>query len=126
MAFKEVTKTPNQSEINQLKRQYKTASKKFEDAKYRFKDSINWDDFETLSVSDFLQLKELYITQKKLYWKIHQLEHPEDKATKAAYDYLNSLDHNAQIDFLASNGLTTHKLIQEIERNPNFIKEVTA
>ena len=126
MVLKEVTKAPTQREISSLKRQYKKAVKKFEDAKYRLQDAIKWDDFETLSVTDFLELKELYITKKKLYWKLHALEHPEDKATREAYAYLNRLDHNAQIDFLAEHGLTTHEFIREIERNPNFIDEVTA
>lgn len=126
MALKPVSKAPKPSEVNQLKREYRALERKFEDAKYRFMDSISWEDFETLNLDDFLELKELYILKKNLYWKIHQLEHPEDKATEKAYRYLNSMNHNDSTDFLMKLGLTTHQLIHEIEKNPNFLNEVTA
>lgn len=125
MAFKEVSKTPLQSEINALKRKYRAICKKYDSMKYRFQDSIGWEDFETLSVQDFIELKELYITKKRLYWKIHELEHPKDDATREAYQFLNSMPHNEQVDFLAGHGLTTHELIREIEKNPNYLDEVT-
>ena len=126
MAFEEVTKKPTTSQLGSLKREYRKLEKKFDDAKYRFTQSIGFEDFETLSIDDFLSLKELYIRKKKLYWKIYELEHPEDTATVKAYQYLNTLDHNEKIDFLTEIGLTTHELIDEITKNPNFIEEVTA
>ena len=125
MAFEEVTKKPT-NKLGSLKRQYRKLEKKFYDAKYRFTQAIGFEDFETLSINDFLELKELYIQKKKLYWKIYSLEHPEDTATVKAYQYLNTLDHNEKIDFLTEIGLTTHELIDEINKNPNFIEEVTA
>lgn len=126
MAFKEVAKQPTQSEINALKRQYRAICKKYDSAKYQFSQGISWEDFETLNVNDFLELKELYITKKRLYWKIYSLEHPEDTATVEAYRYLNSLNHNDCVDFLRKIGKTTHEFIHEIEKNPNYIAEVTA
>ena len=126
MAFKEVTKAPTSSELAKLKREYRAVCKKYDDLKYQFADHIKWEDFEVLNVQDFLELKELYIMKKSLYWKIHALEHPEDKATEEAYRFLNSMSHNDQVDFLMHHDLTTHKLIDEIKRNPNFISEVTA
>ena len=126
MAFKEVTKAPAPSELAKLKREYRALCKKYDDLKYRFQDHIKWEDFEVLNVQDFLKLKELYIMKKSLYWKIHALEHPEDKATEEAYRFLNSMSHNDQVDFLMHHDLTTHKLIDAIKRNPNFISEVTA
>lgn len=126
MAFAEVNKAPTQREIGNLKRKYRAICKKWDSKKYQFSQAISWDDFENLSVTDFLELKELYIEKKKLYWKIYQLEHPEDTATVKAYEYLDRLDHNRKIDFLTEIGLTTHELINELEKNPNFIEEVTA
>ena len=126
MAFKEVTKAHTQSEINNLKRQYRTLEKQWDSKKYIFSQAIGEEDFEVLSVQDFLELKELYIQKKRLYWKIHELEHPDDEATRKAYRFLNSMGHNDQFDFLMKNHLTTHKLIEEIKKNPNFIEEVTA
>lgn len=125
MSFQEVTKTPTVSEINNLKREHKRLTKKYESLKYQFTDAINWDDFETLNVQDFLELKELYIKTKKLYWKIHTLEHPEDNATREAYSFLNRMSHNDQNDFLMKHHLTTHQLIDAIKENPNFLSEVT-
>ena len=126
MAFETVDKAPTQRELNNLKRKYRAICKKYDSKKYIFQDHITWEDFETLSVNDFLELKELYITKKHLYWKIHEIEHPEDTATREAYKYLNRMDHNSCVDFLASQGLTTHELIRKIEENPKFLEEVTA
>ena len=126
MAFEKVSKAPSQTEINNLKRRYRALKKEWDSAKYVFSQAIGAEDFELLSVDDFLELKELYITKKKLYWKIHELEHPEDTATREAYRFLNSMGHNDQVDFLVKHHLTTHKLIAEIKKNPNFIEEVTA
>ena len=126
MAFKEVTKAPTPSELNQLKREYKAQCKKYDSLKYKFQDHILWEDFEVLKTDDFLELKEAYIIKKQLYWKIHQLEHPEDHATEEAYRFLNSMSHNDQVDFLMNHQLSTHTLIEAIKKNPNFIKEVTA
>ena len=82
--------------------------------------------YKVLSVDDFLKLKELYILTKNLTWKIYELEHPNDTATPAAYRFLNSMSHNDQVDFLMKHDLTTHRLIDKIKENPNFLKEVTA
>lgn len=125
MAFKEVTKTPNRSEINQLKREYKALQKKYDNLKYQFQDALRANDFKSMSVDKFLELKELHIEKKQLYWKIYSLENPEDTATPKAYQFLNTMPMTKQLDFLANNGLTTHKLIQELEKNPNFLDEVT-
>ena len=126
MAFKEVTKAPAPSELAKLKREYRALCKKYDDLKYQFQDHIKWDDFEVLGLDDFLKLKELYILKKQLHWKIHAMEHPNDKATEKAYRFLNSMSHNEQVDFLMHHDLTTHKLIDAIKKNPNFIEEVTA
>ena len=126
MTFSEVNKAPTQREISNLKRKYRAICKKWDNKKYQFSQAISWEDFENISVNDFLELKELYIEKKKLYWKIYQLEHPEDTATVKAYEYLDRLDHNSKIDFLTEIGLTTHELIDAIKENPNFISEVTA
>ena len=126
MAFEEVTKAPSSSELNELKRRYRATCKKYDDLKYKFQDHISWDDFEVLKTDDFLKLKELYIMKKQLYWKIHAMENPEDKATEKAYRFLNTMSHNDQTDFLMKHQLTTNKLIDAIRENPNFIDEVTA
>ena len=126
MAFEEITKAPSSSELNELKRRYRATCKKYDDLKYKFQDHISWDDFEVLKTDDFLKLKELYIMKKQLYWKIHAMENPEDKATEKAYRFLNTMSHNDQTDFLMKHQLTTNKLIDAIRENPNFIDEVTA
>lgn len=126
MAFEKVAKAPSQREINNLKRRYRALEKKWDSAKYRFSQAIGAEDFEVLTVEDFLELKELYVTKKTLYWKIYKLEHPNDTATVEAYRFLNSMDHNTCLDWLTHQGLTTHELIREIEKNPNFLEEVTA
>ena len=126
MTFEEVTKAPSSSELNELKRRYNAVKRKYENLKYQFQDHIYWDDFEVLKIDDFLKLKELYLEKKQLYWEIHQLEHPEDKATEEAYRFLNTMSHNEQMDFLMAHHMTTHELIQQIKDNPNFLSEVTA
>ena len=126
MAFKEVTKSPLQSEINNLKRKLRKIEKDYDALRYQFKDHIDKEDFEVLSVDDFLKLKELYMLRKTLAWQIYELENPEDAATPAAYRFLNSMSHNDQLDFLMKHGLTTHRLIDKLRENPNFIEEVTA
>ena len=126
MAFTEVTKAPTSAELSQLKRKYRSLCKKYDKLKYQFLDAIGAEDFEVLNTDDFLELKETYILKKNLYWKIHRLENPEDKATEKAYRFLNSMGHNDQFDFLMKHGLTTHDLIHKLEENPNFLSEVTA
>lgn len=126
MAFEEVGKAPTKMELANLKREYKRLCRKWDESKYQFSEAIGWEDFEVLSVNDFLELKELYIQKKKLYWKIYSMEHPEDTATVEAYKYLNSLDHNECMDFLTRIGKTTHEFIQELKENPNYLAEVTA
>ena len=125
MSFTEVSKTPNPAELSQLKSKYKRLCRKYDELKYQYLDSIGAEDFEVLTVNDFLELKETYILKKNLYWKIHQLENPEDHATETAYRFLNSMSHNDQVDFLMKHDLTTHRLIDEINKNPDFISEVT-
>ena len=126
MAFEEVTKAPTQMEINNLKREYRKLEKQWDSVKYQFTQAIGAEDFEVLSVEDFLKVKELYIQKKRLFWKIHELEHPEDTATREAYMFLNRMSHNDQFDFLMKHHLTTRRLIDAIRENPNFLKEVTA
>lgn len=126
MAFKEVGKAPTKMEIHNLKREYRKLEREWDSVKYQFSQAIGAEDFEVLSVEDFLKVKELYIRKKRLYWQIHELEHPEDSATREAYRFLNSMNHNDQFDFLAKHGLTTHKLIDAIRENPDYLKEVTA
>lgn len=126
MSFHEVTKAPTPSELSNLKRRYRKLSREYDEAKYQFQDHINFEDFEILSVDDFLKLKELYMLTKALYWEIHMLENPEDNATREAYQFLNSMSHNDQVDFLMKHDLTTHRLADMIRENPNFLEEVTA
>lgn len=126
MAFEEVTKTPTAIEINNLKRKYTNVCKKFESKKERFLDHIGWEDFEVLSSYDFIELKELYIEKKQLYWQLHALEHPDDKASKVAYDFLNSMSSLESVDWLRQHNLTTHQLIAEIANNPKYLEEVEA
>ena len=126
MAFTEISKAPTSAELNQLKNEYRRLSRKYDDLKYRYLDSIGAEDFEVLSVDDFLELKETYILKKNLYWKIHNLENPEDAASEKAYRFLNSMNHKDSNDFLMRHGLTTHDLIHKLEENPNFLEEVTA
>ena len=125
MAFTEVTKAPTSAELSQLKREYRKLCREYDELKYQFKEHINDEDFEVLSVDDFLKLKEVYMLKKSIYWKIHRLENPNDTATETAYRFLNSMSHNDQVDFLMEHDLTTHRLIDEIKKNPNFIEEVT-
>lgn len=120
----EVNKAPTKQEIQELKSEYKKVNKKYTDAKYRFNHAVETHDWEILTVSDFLKMKELYIMDKKLYWKIYSLEHPDDTATVEAYAFLNRLGNDKSNDFLASHRLTTHELIHEIQVNPNFLNEV--
>lgn len=126
MALQEVPKAPSQREISQLKREYRRLEKKYDSLKYQFLDAVGAEDFEVLSVQQFLELKELYIQKKRLYWKIHELEHPDDTATREAYRFLNSMGHNDQFDFLMKHHMTTHRLIDAIRENPNFLDEVKA
>ena len=125
MALQEVPKAPSQREISQLKREYRKLEGKYDSLKYQFLDAVGAEDFEVLSVQQFLELKELYIQKKRLYWKIHELEHPDDIATREAYRFLNSMGHNDQFDFLMKHHMTTHRLIDAIRENPNFLDEVT-
>lgn len=126
MALEEVTKAPTLREISNLKRRLRKLEKEYDDLKYQFKEHINMEDFEILSVDDFLKLKELYMLKKQLAWEIYELENPDDKATPAAYRFLNRMSHNDQVDFLMKNDLTTHRLIEAIRENPKFLEEVTA
>lgn len=124
MTLKPVMKTPINSELSKLKREYKLLDKKFTDLKYRFMDSIQHSDFEVLNVDAFLELKEAYMLRKQLYWKIYRLENPDDTATEKAYRFLNSMHHNDQIDFLMEHKLTTTQLVYALQENPNFLDEL--
>ena len=126
MALQEINKAPSASEISRLEREYRRLEREYDSLKYQFLDAVGAEDFEVLSVNDFLELKEVYIMKKRLYWKIHELKHPEDTATREAYRFLNGMNHNDQVDFLMKNHLTTHDLIEAIRENPNFLSEVTA
>ena len=124
MAFNKVKKAPTPMELNNLKREYRKLSRKYDELKYQFKDHIEWDDLETLCTEDFLELKETYILRKNLYWKIHRLEHPEDTASEKAYRFLNSMTHNDQLDFLREHELTTHGLIEKIKETPDYLEGI--
>ena len=126
MAFKEVSKAPTQRDVGSLKRRYRKANKRYNDLRQKFSYHVASEDFELLNVDDFLELKEAYIIQKSLYWQIYELENPEDAATKEAYHFLNSMSFDDQVEFLQTHGLTTHRLIDEIKKNPNYLNEVTA
>lgn len=126
MAFNEVAKAPTLREISNLKRRLRKLEKEYDALRYQFKDHIDKEDFEVLSVDDFLRLKELYMLTKALTWQIYELENPEDTATPAAYRFLNTMSHNDQLDFLMKHGLTTHRLIDKLRENPNYLNEVTA
>ena len=126
MAFETVEKAPEQWEINNLKRKYRKANKRYNQLRADFSYHINCEDFELISVEDFLKLKEAYIESKQLYWKLYELEHPEDTATPTAYRFLNTLTFDEKVEFLTSHGLTTHGLIDKLRVNPNFLDEVTA
>ena len=129
MAFKKVAKTPTfkgTAQIANLKREYRALTRKYDDAKYRFKHALEANDFKSATMDEYLKLKEMYILKKHLFWKIHELEHPEDTATREAYRFLDSLTEQDKIDFLVNHHMSTHDLIREIEKNPNFIAEVTA
>jgi len=126
MAFKKVDKAPTRAEINELKRRYKALGKEYQDVKYQFKSALNADDFNTMDIDLFLKLKELHALRTNLYWKIHELEHPEDTATREAYRFLESLTEQGKIDWLTSHHMSTIGLIDAIRKNPNFLAEVTA
>jgi hypothetical protein len=72
MSFKEVSKVPTPSEIGNMKRRLRKLEKEYDDLRYQFKDHIDKEDFEVLSVDDFLKLKELYMGE----WK--EMYEPED------------------------------------------------
>ena len=91
MAFNEVAKTPTTREIGNLKRRLRKLEKEYDALRYQFKDHVDKEDFEVLTVDDFLRLKELYMLTKALTWKIYKLENPNDPATPAAYRFLNSM-----------------------------------
>lgn len=120
--MKKVQKT---SSLEDMKTRYRALSRKYDALKYKFIDHISWEDFEILTTDDFLELKETYLLKKNLYWEIHKQEKPGDHASEQAYRFLNSMPHNEQVDFLMKHELTTHELINKINENPNFIKEVT-
>lgn len=123
MAFEKVRK---QESLSTLKRRYRKLQEKYESLRYQFKEHINLEDFEVLNVEDFLELKTIYIEKKQLYWEIYRIENPNDTATEKAYRFLNSMSKNEQVDFLMKHHLTTHRLIDAIKENPNFLNEVTA
>ena len=126
MSFTEVQKTSSLSEISDLKYKYRELSKEYDEQKADFIYHVSCEDFELLSAQDFLKLKEAYTAKKKAYWKLFTAENPKDTATVKAYEFLNSLSFDEKIAFLQKNDLTTISLIAELERNPNFIEEVTA
>lgn len=123
MAFQKV---PQAQSLAELKREYKTLEKKYLQMRNTFIHNVQFEDFDLVNVEMFLEIKELYIMTTKLYWKIYEMEHPEDKATVAAYAFLNKLSFQEKSNFLKKHDLTTHGLIEKLNQNPNFIKEVTA
>ena len=125
MTFEKIPKAPTTGEINNLKRKLRKLEKDYENSKYQFIDLIEHDDISKVSTDDFLSLKELEIEQRQLFWKIHELEHPEDTATREAYRFLNSMPSSESIDFLIQESLTTHELIERIRENPDYLSEVT-
>lgn len=110
--------------IYELKKDYKKVSKKYQETKDRIIKLIDWDDCDVISSYDLTELKELHSQKHKLYWDIYHLEHPNDIATKKAYDFLEELGTLESLKWLQNHNLTTHKLIVEISNNPNFLEEI--
>ena len=126
MAFQKVKQAPTKKELGKLKRRYKTLEKKYLQKRNTFIHNVQFEDFDLVNVEMFLELKELYILTTKLYWEIYELENPEDKATVTAYKFLNKLSFQEKSNFLKKHDLTTITLIEKLNHNPNFLKEVTA
>ena len=126
MAWEKVDKAPTPQELSRMKRQYRKLTDKYDKLKEEFTYHVCCEDFDMISNGDFFEVKELYLETRRLYWDIYKLEHPEDKATVAAYEFLNSLSFDDKVDFLQEHHLTTHMLIEKLNENPNYIKEVTA
>lgn len=65
----------------------------------------------------------------RLYWEIEEAEairngtYSRFEAEKAVYHFINKTPDKQLFDYLKENGLTTHRLIDEVEKNPDFIKE---
>ena len=121
MVFEEI-KDPT-SELMSMKKHYRALQKKYEELRAQFLYDINWENFETMPDNSFTVLKEVYNEKKALYWKIHALENPHDKATKTAYDFLNSMTDAESINWLQEHNMTTHQLIAKIAENPDFLSE---
>ena len=126
MSFTEVTKALAPSEVADLKYKYRELTREYDELKADFLYHVSCEDFELISADDFLKLKEAYTAKKKAYWKLFSAENPRDTATVKAYEFLNSLSFDEKVDFLQKHDLTTVTLIDELNRNPNFLEEVTA
>ena len=120
MSFQEV------QSIEDMKTEYRRLVRKYDSLRSNLIEKLTFDDLEQLQLYDFFELKETYNQKKTLYWKIHALEHPNDTASKIAYDFLNSMTSRESVHWLQAHGLTTHQLIAEISNNPNFLTEVEA
>ena len=125
MSFTEVTKALAPSEVADLKYKYRELTREYDELKADFLYHVSCEDFELISVDDFLKLKEAYTAKKKAYWKLFSAENPRDTATVKAYEFLNSLSFDEKVDFLQKHDLTTVTLIDELNRNPDFLEEVT-
>lgn len=88
---------------------------------------VDWDDPE------ISHLKEPYsqITGEisKLYWEIEELEAiilgEEDiyHARKTVYTFLDEIGHAKSLEYLQRIGMSTIALVDEVMRNPDFIKQ---
>ena len=67
------------------------------------------------------------ITQ--LYWEIEEAKAIRDgnygrfEAKKTVYHFINKTPDKQLFDYLKEQELTTHRLIDEVEKNPDFIQE---
>lgn len=65
----------------------------------------------------------------RLYWEIEEAEairngtYSRFEARKTVYHFINKTPDKQLFDYLTEQGLTTHRLIDEVEKNPDFIQE---
>ena len=65
----------------------------------------------------------------KLHWEIEEAKairnntYPRFEAEKTVYHFINKTPDKQLFDYLKEQGLTTHRLIDEVEKNPDFIQE---
>jgi len=134
---------PTKAEIQDKKQTLRVYKRKYESYASEFRDRLGlpqdgqrlWSmaqvDLDDPKVSDLkADFKQLLVKIHALQWEIEKDEAiikgtlPEYYATRKAYSFLDSQEDGG-IMFLQEHHLTTHALIYEIMRNPNFIEERT-